>query len=85
MKEKQYLEIPMKSVNTHSILLSVFSSFLSIGTLLLYNIPFFHYVATNTHENRGGKIFLLAILSIINATAVDPIAPKTTISLNKGP
>jgi len=80
--------------------LFAFSCIVSIGTLLLYNIPFFNYVADNTNEDTGGKIFLLtslvvlmlvlnfmmtylvmflmrivgrillAILSIINATAV---------------
>jgi lipid A ethanolaminephosphotransferase len=33
--------------------------------LLLYNIPFFRYVAANTNEGTGGKIFLLASLAVI--------------------
>ena len=45
--------------------LSVFSCIVSLGTLLLYNIPFFSYVADNTNESVGGKIFLLASLVII--------------------
>ena len=80
--------------------LFAFSCVVSLATLLLYNIPFFNYVADNTNESAGGKIFLmgslvvvmlvlnfmmtyltmflmrmvgrilLAILSVINATAV---------------
>jgi len=42
-----------------------FSCIVSIGTLLLYNIPFFRYVADNTNESLGGKIFLLASLVVI--------------------
>ena len=32
---------------------------------MLYNIPFFNYVASNTNETVGGKIFLLASLVVI--------------------
>ena len=42
-----------------------FSCIVSIGTLLLYNIPFFNYVAENTNESVGGKVFLLASLVVI--------------------
>lgn len=45
--------------------LFAFSCIVSIGTLLLYNIPFFNYVAQNTNETVGGKIFLLASLAVI--------------------
>ena len=45
--------------------LFIFSSIVSIGTLLLYNIPFFHYVAQNADETVGGKIFLLTSLVIV--------------------
>jgi lipid A ethanolaminephosphotransferase len=45
--------------------LFTFSCIVSIGTLLLYNIPFFLYVAQNSNESVGGKIFLLASLVII--------------------
>ncbi len=48
-----------------AISLLAFSSIVSIGTLLLYNIPFFNYVAHNTNEDAGGKIFLLASLVVI--------------------
>ena len=42
-----------------------FSCIVSIGTLLLYNIPFFNFVANNTNESVGGRIFLLASLVVI--------------------
>ena len=55
----------MKALLRKPISLFIFSCIVSIGTLLLYNIPFFNYVANNTNENLGGKIFLLASLVII--------------------
>jgi lipid A ethanolaminephosphotransferase len=45
--------------------LLTFSCIVSIGTLLLHNIPFFNYVANNTNESVGGKLFLLASLVVI--------------------
>ncbi len=45
--------------------LFVYSSVVSIGTMLLYNIPFFHYVADNSNESAGGKAFLLASLVVV--------------------
>ena len=45
--------------------LSSFSCIVSIATLLLYNLPFFRYVADNTHESTGGRIFLLASLAVV--------------------
>ena len=48
-----------------SISLFTFSWIVSIGILLLYNIPFFRYVAANTNEGTGGKIFLLVSLVVI--------------------
>ena len=45
--------------------LFAFSCIVSIGTLLFYNLPFFNYVANNTNESVGGKIFLLASLVVI--------------------
>ena len=53
------------SILKRPISLFAFSCIVSIGTLLLYNIPFFNYVANNTNENIGGRIFLLASLAII--------------------
>ena len=38
---------------------------MSIGTLLLYNIPFFNYVTLNTNEDTGGQIVLLVSLAVI--------------------
>lgn len=55
----------MKNLLRKPISLFLFSCIVSIGTLLLYNIPFFNYVANNTNENVGGKIFLLASLVVI--------------------
>ena len=90
----------MKRLSLKPITLFVFSCIVSVATLLLYNIPFFNYVAANSNEGTGGKVFLmvslvaimlvvnfmmtyltvylmrlvgrilLAILSVINATAV---------------
>jgi len=45
--------------------LFAFSCIVSIGTLLLYNIPFFNYVAQNNNETTSGKIFLLASLTLL--------------------
>ena len=45
--------------------LFVFSCIVSIGTLLLYNIPFFNYVSQNTNESTGGIIFLQTSLVVI--------------------
>ena len=55
----------MKAFLRKPISLFTFSCIVSIGTLLLYNIPFFNYVANNTNESVGGKIFLLASLVVI--------------------
>ena len=55
----------MKFFLRKPISLFVFSCVVSIATLLLYNIPFFNYVADNTNEGTGGKIFLLASLVVI--------------------
>ena len=45
--------------------LFTFSSIVSIGTLLLYNVPFFGFVASHTDEDGFGKIFLLASLVVV--------------------
>ena len=44
--------------------LFTFSCIVSVGTLLLYNIPFFNYVADNINDSVGGRIFLLASLVV---------------------
>ena len=48
-----------------SMSLFTFSWIVSIGTLLLYNLPFFSYVAEQTNEGVGGKVFLLASLTVV--------------------
>ena len=45
--------------------LFAFSCIVSIGTLLLYNIPFFKYVADNSHESVAGCLFFLVSLAIV--------------------
>ena len=55
----------LKGLLRRPISLFTFSCIVSIATLLLYNIPFFNYVATNTNEGAGGKVFLLASLVVI--------------------
>ena len=55
----------MKKLLRKPISLFVFSCIVSIGSLLLYNIPFFHYVADNSNESLGGRIFLLTSLVVI--------------------
>ena len=55
----------LKKALLRPIQLYTFSCIVSIGTLLLYNIPFFNYVANNTNESAGGKILLLASLVVI--------------------
>ena len=45
--------------------LAIFSCIVSVGTLLLYNLPFFRYVADNSNETTGGRLFLLASLVVI--------------------
>jgi len=45
--------------------LYAFSSIVSIGTLLLYNLPFFGYVADNSNETGAAKFFLTASLVVV--------------------
>ena len=45
--------------------LFTFSCIASLWTMLVYNIPFFNYVADNTNESTGGRIFLIASLVVI--------------------
>lgn len=42
-----------------------FSLVVSIATLVLYNIPFFNYVAHNNNESLGGQILLLTSLGVL--------------------
>ena len=45
--------------------LFAFSCLVSIGTLLLYNLPFFNYVSDNTNETVVGRIILQVSLVVI--------------------
>ena len=56
---------PSRQKLTASKSLFTFSSIVSLGTLLFYNVPFFSYVAQHTDEPTGGKLFLLASLVVI--------------------
>ncbi|MBQ9471165.1 MAG: phosphoethanolamine--lipid A transferase EptA [Bacteroidales bacterium] len=55
----------VKNKLVRPISLFAFSCIVSVGTLLLFNIPFFNYVVHNTNANIGGKIFLIASLVVI--------------------
>ena len=65
MSELSNRIIGLKKRLTQPISLFAFSCIVSIGTLLLYNIPFFKYVLENSNENIGGKIFLFVSLIVI--------------------
>ena len=54
----------MKAVR-RPISLFTFSCIVSIGTLLLYNIPFFDYAANNSNEHAGARILLMVSLVVI--------------------
>ena len=56
---------PSRQKLTASKSLFTFSSIVSLGTLLFYNVPFCSYVAQHTDEPTGGKLFLLASLVVI--------------------
>ena len=45
--------------------LFTFSCIVSIGTLLLYNIPFFNYAAGNSNENTMAKVILMVSLVVV--------------------
>ena len=53
----------MKHLRPISLL--AFSCIVSIGTLLLYNIPFFNYVADNSNETLAGRMLLMTSLVVI--------------------
>ena len=55
----------MRKLFKGEISLFAFSCIVSVATLLLYNIPFFSYVAANTNEGVGGRLFLLASLVVV--------------------
>lgn len=45
--------------------LLTFSCIVSIGTLLLYNLPFFQFVVDNSNEGAAGVVWLIVSLGII--------------------
>lgn len=45
--------------------LFVFSCIVSVGTMLLYNIPFFNYAVENTTESGFGRVLLMASLVVL--------------------
>jgi len=55
----------LRKVFTRPISLFSFSCIISLGTLLLYNIPFFSYVVKNSNESTGDKMLLLTSLVLI--------------------
>ena len=52
----------MKKRFVRPISLFAFSCVVSMGTLLLYNLPFFRYVADHTNADAGGRMVLLVSL-----------------------
>ena len=64
---KQFLDKikGLKKRLVRPISLFAFSCIASIGTLFLYNIPFFGYVVNNTNEGVFGKILLVTSLVVI--------------------
>lgn len=55
----------MKNFLNKSLSLFSFSCIVSLATLLLFNLPFFNYVAENSNESTGGQIFLMVSLVVI--------------------
>ena len=53
------------SVLKRPISLFAFSCIVSFATLLLYNIPFFSYVADNHNDSFTGRLFLLVSIAVI--------------------
>ena len=55
----------IKKVLRRPLSLFTFSCIVSIGTLLLYNLPFFQFVIYNSHESPAGVVWLMISLVII--------------------
>ena len=55
----------MKNFLNKPLTLFSFSCIVSLATLLLFNLPFFNYVAENSNESAGGQIFLMVSLVVI--------------------
>ena len=62
---------------------AAFAAIVSIGTLLLYNIPFFSYVARNSNEGDGGRLLLMASLAVV-MLAVNFMMTALTMTLLRG-
>ena len=59
----------IKKVLKRPISLIAFSSIVSIGTMLLFNIPFFQFVIDNSNESTIGVVWLMVSLVIIMLAA----------------
>ena len=55
----------VKRVLLRPVSLLTFSCIVSIGTLLLYNLPFFQFVVDNSNEGAAGVVWLIVSLGII--------------------
>ena len=55
----------VKKVLLRPVSLLTFSCIVSIGTLLLYNLPFFQFVVDNSNEGAAGVVWLIVSLGII--------------------
>ena len=62
---------------------AAFAAIVSIGTLLLYNIPFFSYVARNSNEGDGGRLLLMTSLAVV-MLAVNFMMTALTMTLLRG-
>ena len=55
----------IKKVLRRPLSLFTFSCIVSIGTLLLYNLPFFQFVINNSNESPLGVVWLIISLMVI--------------------
>ena len=55
----------LKKLFQRPVSLFAFSCIVSIGTLLLYNIPFFRFVIDNSNESPLGVVWLMVSLVVI--------------------
>ena len=73
----------MKRLLRKPISTAAFAAIVSIGTLLLYNIPFFSYVARNSNEGDGGRLLLIASLAVV-MLAVNFMMTALTMMMLRG-
>ena len=73
----------MKRLLRKPISTAAFAAIVSIGTLLLYNIPFFSYVARNSNEGDGGRLLLMASLAVV-MLAVNFMMTALTMMMLRG-